>query len=92
MTGSGGNTSVWTMSATPPPMRTSSRRTSGVEESVETRIAETAASVTSSSVPPKMTAASIASTTSRPIWGSPVPIARTSRSASTMPSITPPMS
>ena len=91
-TGSGGNTSVWTASATPPPIRTSSSRTSGVEDSVATRIADTAASVTSSSPPPRMTAASIASTTSNPIWGSPAPITRTSRSASTIPSITPAIS
>ena len=91
-TGSGGNRSVLTMRATPPPINTSSIRVGGAEDSVATRIEETAASVTSSSEPPRITAATIASRTSTPIWGSPSPIVRSSRSASTIPSITPAIS
>jgi hypothetical protein len=63
-----------------------------VGSSTTSRIADTAASVTSSGPPPRITAADIASSTIRPIWAGPLPITRTSRSATPMPITTPPIS
>ena len=77
--GLGGNASALTASATPPPASASISRVGGIRSpfgSISTsRIADTAASVTSTGPPPISTAAAMASTTISPSWAGPVPIA-----------------
>ncbi len=53
------------------------------------RIADTAASTTISSLPPSSTAVTMASSTSRPSWGAPTPITEMRRAAAVIPRITP---
>ena len=60
--------------------------------SAASRIADTAASLTSTSPPRSASAADIASTISSPVWSGPVPIRNSSAAATAMPSITPPTS
>ena len=95
-TGFGGNASALTARATPPPISASITRVGGKpdpEGSRSTsRIADTAASVTSTGPPPRTTAVAIASTTSTPSCHPPLPIPLTSRSATPTPSTTPPIS
>ena len=63
---------------------------SGANEAI--RIAEIAASFTSSSLPRNTSAAVIARITRTPICSGPLPIRKTSRLATEMPSSTPPSS
>ena len=95
-TGSGENSSDAIASATLPPIRPSKTRSMMKAESccgsAASRIADTAASLTSTSPPRSASAADIASTISSPVWSGPVPIRKSSAAATAMPSITPPTS
>ena len=95
--GSGGKSSELTTRATTPPIAPSAIRVgekpSAAPGSIATsRIAETAASVTSSSPPPTASAVPMASTTRTPICQAPVPMTEMSSEATVMPSTTPPTS
>ena len=95
--GSGGKKIELTPSAAAPPitpstMRVGEKPSAAPGSSATSRIAETADSTTSSSPPPIATAAAIASTTITPTCHGPVPISWMIRSATAMPSTTPPTS